>query len=75
MREGVEGGRTRANPPAMIMAKPETPFIDAAPVAYEMGEPVAVAAVATPVEAMVEAATPALVESTTTATAVEDGQA
>lgn len=62
---------TRATPPATIKAPIAAgPFIEAAPVAYAMGLPVEVAAVATPVEAMVpvEDATPAVAT-------VEDGQA
>ena len=42
----------------MIAARPEAPFMEAAPVAYAMGEPVEVGAVTTPVEAIVLEATP-----------------
>lgn len=55
------------------MPRAETPLRDAAPVAYVIGDPVAVGAVTTPVEAIVEEATPA--EEEEARTAVEDGQA
>lgn len=45
------GEHTRATPPATMIPKAETPFMEAAPVAYAIGDPVVVGAVTTPVEA------------------------
>jgi hypothetical protein len=46
---------TSATPPAMIMprADPETAFTEAAPVAYEIGLPVGVGVLLTPVDATI----------------------
>ncbi len=50
---------TIATPPATMNPRAETPFKEAALVADTIGEPVAVGAVATPVDAIVAVATPA----------------